>query len=117
MNTAEAVQYQHANPEVARQGQEKLQAMLARSATDMDFRRKLLENPRAAVSEFTGRPVPESFNVRFVDAQGEPTVVLPDYVDPNVALSDAELEAVSGGWIAIAAALFCAFVAGATTPD
>jgi hypothetical protein len=87
-----------ANESVA---QETLKRMLARSASDIDFRRKLIADPRAAVAEFAGRDVstiPESFNVKFVEnAPGTQTIVLPNAVDTNAELSESELETVSGG--------------------
>jgi hypothetical protein len=79
------------------QGQHQLQALLQRSATDSDFRRTLLTDPRAALAEFSGREVPEGFNVVFVENKADATIVLPDFVDTAAELSDAELEAVAGG--------------------
>lgn len=105
------------NPEVIKQMQGQYEALLAKSATDVEFRKKLLSDPRAAVSEFTGKPVPADFNVRFVENTADATIVLPDAVDTNAELSENALEAVSGGWIPIAAAIFGAFLAGATSPD
>ena len=35
--------------------------------------------------------------MKFVENQGDATLVLPDFVDPNVELSAKELEAVAGG--------------------
>jgi len=119
MNAQDFQRWSTENPEAVQQAQGQYQAMLAKSATDADFRRKLVADSAAAVAEFTGKPVPENFNVRFIDAQGTPTVVLPDAVDTSAELSENELESVAGGlvWIPIAAALLGAFVAGATSPD
>jgi hypothetical protein len=78
-------------------GQEHLQALLARSATVAAFRQKLLTDPRAAIAEATGRELPTSYNVRFVENTADATVVLPDPVDPNAELADSELETVAGG--------------------
>jgi hypothetical protein len=107
------------DPAVVKQAQEQYQAMLTRSATDMEFRKKLLADPRAAVAEFTGKPAPADFNVVFIENKAGATVVLPDPVDPSAELSETELEAVAGGAgpALIAIALFCAFVAGATSND
>jgi len=88
-------------------GQERLQALLARSATDREFRQKLLTDPRAAISEATGRELPESYNVKFVENTADATVVLPDPVQPSAELADSELETVAGGLTpTVAPALF-----------
>lgn len=97
MNIQQAREVYLANPEAAKHAEEKFQALLARSATDLEFRQKLLSDPRSAVAEFTGSPIPEDWNVVFVENRGSATVVLPDPIDPNAELSEAELEAVAGG--------------------
>jgi hypothetical protein len=81
------------------QNDEVMVQLLARSATDADFRRKLVETPRAAFAEFTGRPESEfeHVNVRFVENKAQATFVLPAKVDPSAELSESELEAVAGG--------------------
>jgi hypothetical protein len=85
------------NPEQAQAAQERLNAILARSATDPAFRQKLLSDPRAAMSEATGRELPASYNVRFVENTADATIVLPDPVDASAELADSELETVAGG--------------------
>jgi len=97
MQTAELVRRAQANPEIAQEAQEALQQLLSRSATDPEFRSRLLTDTRATVAEFTGRPVPESWNVNFIESGGTPTIVLPDPVDPAAELSADELESVAGG--------------------
>jgi hypothetical protein len=115
MNVQEIRRFAAENPEAIKEGQEQYKALLARSATDMEFRQKLLTDPRAAVAEFTGQPIPENFNVHFVENKGDATIVLPN--PANAELSENELEAVSGGWIPLVAAVLGAFVLGATSPD
>jgi hypothetical protein len=86
-----------ADPVLAQAAQESMDALLSRSATDFEFRGRLLSDPRAAIREFTGRDVPESFEVDFVENRGTATIVLPDVVDPAAELSETELETVAGG--------------------
>ena len=79
-----------------------LNKILQRSATDKEFRTRLLEQPDSAIEEIIGAPVsslPKQFRVQFMekDAGLDALVVLPDYADPEGVLSDAELEAVAGG--------------------
>ena len=97
MDQIEIRRYAESHPEEAAAAQETYQALLSRSATDLDFRQRLLADPAATVAEFTGREVPDTFNVSFIENRADATVVLPDYVDPSVELSEDELEAVAGG--------------------
>jgi hypothetical protein len=93
----QALQSVAQNPEVVRKATERMEALLARSTTDLDFRRKLVADPRAAMTEFTGRPVPATVNIVFVENTADATIVLPDAIDPAAELSDRELHAVAGG--------------------
>lgn len=97
MQLIESVRKVQDNPEILEVGQEVFQQFLSRSATDMEFRRKLLTSPRAAVEEYTGRELPESWNVQFIENGGTTTIVLPDAIDATAELSAEELESVSGG--------------------
>lgn len=104
------------DPEFKQKADEAMQRLLTRSATDMDFRHALLNDPRGAMSEFTGRQVPESVNFRFIENKADVTFVLPDAVDHDVELSETELEAVAGGVVPylayVAATAIVAFAAG-----
>lgn len=101
------------NAEVAAKGEEKMQQILTRSATDAEFRRKLIEDPRAALREVLGADVPESFNVKFVENKADATIVLPEYVDTSAQLSEEQLESVAGGSEPISTTLIVAGVLGA----
>jgi hypothetical protein len=93
------------NPEVTDLGQQKLQEIVGRSATDADFRRKLIEEPRTALREALGQELPADVNIRFVENRAAATIVLPDYLDPSAELSDSQLEAVAGGIIPLVVVL------------
>ncbi len=94
-------------PELAAEGREALQTVLARSATDLEFRAKLLENPHAALAGEYGRYFPESLNIKFVEPKGDVTFVLPHPVGPAGELSEREMEAVAGGsaWMCVYASI------------
>jgi hypothetical protein len=96
----------------AQEAQERVHELLHRSATDPGFRAKLLNEPRAALAEFTGREVASTLNVRFIENQGGvPTILLPDPIDPDQPLTDEELESVAGGttgWCVVAAVIWLA---------
>jgi len=73
--------------------------ILARAAVDLEFRRRLLANPHAAVEEATGVSLSRTFKIRFKEQPKDldALVVLPNAVTPAGALTDADLEAVAGG--------------------
>ena len=105
----------HEQPEVVEAGQEALNKVLARSATDAGFRTRLLADPREALAEALGREVPATFDIAFVENTAGVTVVLPDFVDPDAELSEDDLEAVAGGLPIIlvgAAALYAGYQVG-----
>jgi hypothetical protein len=97
MDVQQALQTVSHNPEVARKATEKMEALLARSSTDLEFRKKLIADPRTAMAEFTGRAVPDGVNIVFVENSADATIVLPDAIDPEAELSDRELQSVAGG--------------------
>ena len=84
-------------PAIANQVKEEMRRLLLRSSTDAAFRRKLIEDPRAAVEEFTGRVVPKDFHLKFVDSQADATIVLPRFIASDGELSTTELDAAHGG--------------------
>jgi hypothetical protein len=74
-----------------------LDRVLARAATDLDFRKRLLVDPHAALAEVLGR-TPGRWRVKFVEKGPDldALIVLPDLRVGN-ALADSELDRVAGG--------------------
>lgn len=79
-----------------REAQQELGRILSRSATDWEFRQKLLNDPHAALEE-AGQTIPRGMDVRFIENQHDATIVLPNVVDEEAELTEKELEAVAGG--------------------
>lgn len=84
-------------PGVDRSG---LAQVTMRAALDPEFRRRLLDDPRAAVREALGIELPPRLRLSFVekDPSVDLMVVLPDPVEDVDALSDEQLDAVLGGF-------------------
>jgi hypothetical protein len=74
------------------------QKILERAASDPEFRTRLLQDPRAAVGEVSGVPLPPNIGIRVVEeAPGEVVLVLPAQSrSAGAQLSDSDLENVSG---------------------
>lgn len=76
--------------------------ILTRSATDRAFRDRLVADPESAIEEVIGVPLatlPRPINVKFIEKEPglDAVIVLPDFLDVDGVLSEAELEAVAGG--------------------
>jgi hypothetical protein len=85
--------------------------LVQRSLEDDAFRRRLLEDPKAAVEQELGTRPPEDVRVVAVEETAETIyLVLPSASslgEEGDELSDRELEAVAGGWDAQTAGLTC----------
>ena len=78
--------------------------MLARSATDAEFRALMLNDAHAAFARF-GMEVPRALDVVFIENQFDMTVVLPDALDELVELNDSDLMQINGGATPIESAI------------
>jgi hypothetical protein len=107
------------DPVLAQKADQAMQKLLARSATDMDFRQLLLSDSRAALSQHFGHEAPESTNIVFVENRADATVVLPDVIDADAELSQEELEVVAGGIFPVIAGVMvtCAIIAYVTSTE
>ena len=74
--------------------------ILERAAKDERFRQDVLNNPRAVLAREYNVHLPETVSIRVVeDTTDTLTIALPPKQEAVLELSDAELEAVAGGWI------------------
>ena len=74
--------------------------LIERSLQDEDFRRVLLEDPKATVEQELGTPLPEEVQIRVVEETPDTIyLVLPSSSPLGGAgeLSDQDLEAIAGG--------------------
>jgi hypothetical protein len=97
MSTARQTTPSDSSADVSKQVDAQMQKLLLRSATDQEFRKKLLTTPREALREFHGQEIPATVDVRFIENTADATFVLPDPIDPAAELSEQEMEAVAGG--------------------
>ena len=93
------------NAERMRQGQEFFARALTRSGVDPEFRRRLVNSPKATLVSFYNETHSEAispddipWDIRFIEPTGDATFVLPDVIDETPELSEEELTAVVGGF-------------------
>jgi hypothetical protein len=75
--------------------------LIEKSVEDEDFRRRLIEDPKAAVEQELGTQLPEEVRVVTVEETRDTIyLVLPSAsrIGEGGELSERELEAVAGGW-------------------
>jgi hypothetical protein len=81
--------------------QRALNDMLARSATDAQFRTLMLNDAHAAFAA-AGVQVAAELDVVFIENKADVTIVLPDALDEMMELSEIELTSLNGGSVEIA---------------
>jgi hypothetical protein len=73
------------------------ETLIARASSDEEFRRRLLNDPKAAVSDELGIEIPDELTIRVIEeGAGEVILALPPAASPE-ALRDEELASVAGG--------------------
>ncbi len=75
------------------------ETIFKRAASDTDFRRRLLSQPKKAFQESTGVRLPDTYSIQFVETPKgvDALIALPELIDDDVSLTVDELEAVAGG--------------------
>ena len=77
------------------------QQVLARAIKDAAFRQALLSDPKAVLAKEYNIHLPENVTIRVLEETSSTlTLVLPPQETMTQELSDADLEAVAGGWSA-----------------
>ena len=78
---------------------EVIDQILDRASHNLEFRQKLLVDPKTVIYEELGVKVPASYRVKFIEKEPDidALVVLPEFDDGSGELSDDDLEAVAGG--------------------
>ena len=74
--------------------------LIQRSLDEEEFRRRLLDDPKATIEQELGARLPEGVHVRAVEETAETVYLVLPSASPlgdGVELSDQELEAVAGG--------------------
>jgi hypothetical protein len=77
---------------------------IAKALEDSEFRRELLENPKAALEKESGKSFPDGLSVQILEEDANSITIvlpkLPESVDSASELSDEALEQVAGGVVA-----------------
>jgi hypothetical protein len=89
--------------------------IIAKALEDNEFRKELLENPKAALEKESGKSFPDGLSVQILEEDANSVTIvlpkLPESMDSVSELSDEALEQVAGG--VIVSAVVSAVVSGA----
>jgi hypothetical protein len=75
-----------------------IQKVQTKAAMDLEFRKEILSDPKAAIKSVTGIDVPAGFNIKIIENESgvDQTYVLPDFQGEE--LGDEDLDKVAGGY-------------------
>ena len=82
------------------QRQQLEQQLIEKAMKDESFRKQLIENPSAAIEAETGMKIPETMNIKILEEDPKTFYLVLPYTHatiPEMELTEAELESVSGG--------------------
>jgi hypothetical protein len=77
-----------------------IQKVQTKAAMDLEFRKEILSDPKAAIKRVTGFDVPDGFKIKVIENEPgiDQTYVLPDFQGEE--LGDEDLDKVAGGDVA-----------------
>ena len=93
------------------QRQQLEQQLIEKAMKDESFRKQLIENPGAAIEAETGMKIPGAMNIKVLEEDQKTFYLVLPFTHgsiPEMELTEAELESVSGGTVAkYAWSIFC----------
>jgi hypothetical protein len=95
--------------------EEALAPVIAKAWKDDKFKKDLLSNPKAVISEEFGVQIPDNVNVKVLEENANNLYIILPEKPVTSELSDEQLEAVAGGVCIPVAVLAGGIAAGATT--
>lgn len=86
-------------PSSNNRGDHVLHDVTVRATVDLDFRKRLLDDPNKAILEEFGVTIPSGHTLRFIEKPKnvDTLIVLPEFNAPGDELDEEDLDAVAGG--------------------